>query len=151
MYEDITHWICGVYRAIFLHWITGWCVEGMGCAMTDFSGTLTALTTTISSTTQGPYCEASISAYWYLEVALFRFYFLFSFSHPFPLLPAVDSALASDCLWFSCPPSPWMWWFSFIPRPTQSSSLWTRPWSQPPNHHYTRTRSQSSTMAATMS
>lgn len=121
-YEDITYWICGVYRAIFLHWITGWCVEGMVCTRTDFPGTLTAPITTISSTTQSPYCEASLSAYWCLKGALFRLYFLFSFSHLFPLPPAVILALASDCLWFSCPPSPWMWLFSFIPHPTQSSS-----------------------------
>lgn len=149
-YDDITHWICGVYSAIFLHWITGWCVEGMGRARTDFSGTLTAPTTTASSTIQGPYCEASVSVYWCLKVALFKFYFLFSFSHPSPLPPAADTALASGRLWFSCPPSPWMQWFSFIPHPTPSSSLWTRPWSELPNHHYTRTRSESSTMAATI-
>lgn len=84
------------------------------------------------NTTQGPYCEASGSVYWCLKVALFRFDFLISFSHPFPLPPVVTQSLLQTVSCFSCPPSPWMQWFSFIQCPTQRSSLWTRPWAQPP-------------------
>lgn len=129
-YEDITHWVCGVYRAHILALKRNSRNHRMvcgrhGCARTDFYGTLIGPT----ATTYLWYHPGSLlwsiwlwglvpqSGYFQIKITVF------SFSNPLLLTPVVDSVLASDCVFCSHARLCWMRWLSSIPCPTHGSSL----------------------------
>lgn len=75
--------------------ITGRWVEGMAYAGTNFSGTLTAPTTTTSLPSKAPIVKHLALC---IGASKWLFSGLFCFSHPFLLPPDADSVSVSDCL-----------------------------------------------------
>ena len=141
----------GCWGPTFILWkgtpgITGRRAEGMAYAETNFSGTLTTPTTTISSTIQGPYCEAPGSVYWCFQVALFRLVFLFT------CVPSASSCRPSLCFRLSLGSYAHLLVDAVILlRPTSHSKFLTgeQTMATAPTHVYMRTGCWIPTRAAT--
>lgn len=104
-YEDVTHCICGVYRANIValrrnprhHRMLGG-RHGLRWFFRHFNSSYHYH---LCDHPRSLYCKAYGAEYSYLKVALSRFNFPFSFSYPSPLPPVVGWVLASSCVFGS--------------------------------------------------
>lgn len=153
-YEDVTHCICGVYRASIValrrnprhHRMLGG-RHGLRWFFRHFNSSYHYH---LCDHPRSLYCKAYGAEYSYLKVALSRFNFPFSFSYPSPLPPVVGWVLASSCVFGShahllsgCCDSP-----SFH-VPLKAPHFSTHNGSSPHSPHM-RTGSQTTTLATTI-